>query len=163
MKFESKKEDKLKTEVLDDVFSVDEEDLNKEWVKQSAIVAGFIKKAVGLLIKKRELQRKIDVEYAELSLEIRKAPQKYIGDIKLTEPLIQSIIDVDEYYNKLLHNLYILDYKIDMYQGAVKAMEHKKKSLEYLSQFELVKHYSEPSETAVETKMRKILNKGRKE
>lgn len=150
-----------KATVFDDV-SIDEHKLKESWLKQAQMHTeyGFI-----AFEKKKErdlFARKIKVKYAELNLDIRKSPQKYVPELlkkekgfRLTEAVVESAIEMNLEYQKL-NRIYIQkDYEFTMYKNIVEALQDKRKALEEIQYLVTGSFYAEPSDS----KIRKGLNR----
>lgn len=144
---------------LKTAFLLDENNLDEEWKKQAAIYANFFRNYALNVKKKGETKREIRVRSADLNLKIREKPSSYLkGATKPTESAFESYIETDKEICRLNDELIDAEYNIALYGGAMEAMGHKKKALEYFGFKEYARYYSEPSARSFDAKVRRLID-----
>lgn len=145
--------------LLKTAFLLDDDNLDEEWKKQAAIYAEFFKRYAYYVNRKGEAKREVKVRSADLNLKIREKPSVFLkGATKPTESAFESYIETDKEICRLNDDLINAEYNIALYGGAMEAMGHKKKALEYFGFKEYARYYSEPSTRSFEEKMRRVIN-----
>lgn len=131
---------------LDADLRIDEMSLNKEWRKQPKTYHAWSK--IAARAKRMAEIRKGDLEVvkSEVSQDIRNHPSSH-GISKVTDKAIETAVILDVRYKKALRQSIDARYDSDVLSGAVKAMEQRKDSLEWLSKLFLANYYSEPEHT----------------
>lgn len=148
-----------KAEFLKTAFLLDEDNLDEEWKNQAAIYAEFFKKYAFSVKEKAQLKREIKVRTCDLSLKVREKPERYLkGSTKPTEAAFEAFIESDKEVCQLNDDLINAEYKIALYGGAMEAMGHKKKALEYFGFKEYARYYSEPSARSFDAKVRRLID-----
>jgi hypothetical protein len=126
--------------------------LDLEWLRQSSLMMKYTKLAAKANREVDRAKEKLDVTKAGLDKAIRKDPQQYEIE-KLTEGSVFAAIIVQGSYTED-NGLYLqAKYEADMAKGAVRALEHKKDSLEGLVKLYLSGYFSGPN-------VPKMLNRG---
>jgi hypothetical protein len=123
------------------VFGIDKFNLDKEWISQPKLVFNF---AQQLAQAKRELEERkaqYDVIKADVEMNIRKDPEKY-GLAKVTESAISSTVCMQDEYKQANQAIIKAKYDVDICQGAMNAMEHKKAGLQDLVKLHGQNYYS---------------------
>ena len=156
---------------IDSDLRIDEMSLNKEWALQPRTYRAWSK--ISAQAKRIAEIRKGDLEEtrAEVAKDIRSSSQT-----KLSEKALEAEVLLDDRYKKALRRSIDSKYESDVLAGAVKAMEQRKDSLEWISKLFLANYYAEPEHSGdsriivehldkedVKQKVRLALNKRRKE
>ena len=77
-----------------------------------------------------EAKAALDVAEAVSAKAIRKRPDKYGSDGKLTEPMVKASISLHPTYKEASQRVIDAKYDLDIAEAAVSASEHRKKALE---------------------------------
>lgn len=112
-------------------FSPDSSQLAKEWVLQPRLCRECLDRLADARRDYERAKAALDVVDAELSLEIRKSPEKH-GLEKATEASIQAALEVHSSHRKAVNDLIEARHVMDIAYAASEAIEHKKKALEAL-------------------------------
>jgi len=127
------------------IFSIDEYNLEKEWIGQPKLYFTWAKRAADCRSRFDEAKTNLDLVRAEVDQEIRETPAKYgFGEKKPTEKAIESLVVQHERVVRAMHNLVTMRHAYDIAQAAVAALDHRKTALERLVQLHLANYYSEP-------------------
>jgi len=129
---------------LERINEINEHALDTEWKYQSTNYQKLSKLVAAATKIKDKEKEKLDLLCAELDTDIRKDPSKY-GVEKITETVVKNaIVQIQDYGDQFAA---YLDAKEDeqVLSGALKALEHKKKALEKLSELWIAGYYSEPN------------------
>ena len=121
--------------------SIDDYNLQKEWTRQANLYVEYSTK-MSSLIKKQDTYR------ADLANKISATPSKYgleKGAKGISETAIKRVIDNDKGHIDL-------DFQVALHSNVVKAMEHKKKALEWKCQLLLGGFYADPKQKALAKK-----------
>jgi hypothetical protein len=111
-------------------YSIDPNALDTEWVRQASLYQRYSKNAAQAAYTKNRLESFLDRD-------IRENPKKYGFDSKPTEPAIANTIRGDK-------GVLRISYKHQRLQGCLKALEHKKKALEKLTELYLSGYWARP-------------------
>ncbi|RPI56392.1 MAG: hypothetical protein EHM49_00480 [Deltaproteobacteria bacterium] len=111
-------------------YSVDPNSLDTEWVRQASLYQKIAKRAAQAAYSKNRIE-------AFLDWDIRNSPGKYGFDSKPTEAAVANAVKGNKLFLKAL-------YKYLRLQGELKALEHKKKSLEKLTELYLSGYWARP-------------------
>lgn len=112
------------------IMSVDLANLEREWAEQAQRHQTFCEIAAERRKLHAEKKAALDVAEALAAKAIRKKPEKYGTDGKLTEPMVKASISLHPIYAKALQDLIDAKYDLDIAEAAVSASEHRKKALE---------------------------------
>lgn len=110
---------------------VDVHNLSEQWAEQPTLFLNYALE-LSILIKERSIAR------AKLTDKVTASPEGY-GLAKVSEAGIERVLVADSGIIDLTH-------RIDNFGWAVKAMEHRKKALEYESQLLMGGFHAEPKE-----------------
>lgn len=117
---------------------VDVHNLSEQWAEQPTLFLNYALE-LSILIKERSIAR------GKLTDKITANPGKYgftpdkSGLVKISEAGMERVIVMDM-------TIINLTYEIDNFNWSVKAFEHRKKALEYESQFLMGGFHAEPKE-----------------
>lgn len=152
-------------ELNESLVAIDEFRLDRELKNQPKL---FMRYALLLAGAKQEVanyKAALDVAVADLNLEIRNDPIRFKLP-KVTESTIESCIKIQPQYANALKKLNRAKYRMDMYQAAVDALEHRKKALEGLVYLQGQNYFSAPKmpkgSVMTEEVKREIRNKGKR-
>lgn len=133
-------------EILDkapSVVQIDELNLDRECIR---LPSDYLKFAHASAEMKRALDavnREADVVKADLSLRVRKDPEKY-GIEKVTEDIIKATVTSHARMKEVLDRASKAQYDYDLVQAVVWALEHKKRSLTLLVNLHGMGYFSDP-------------------
>ena len=113
------------------------------------------------------LEERLDFTNAAYEMDLRTAPGRYLGEVKVTEGTIKAAVDSNPKAQAI--RLEYLDKSKEIYhlEAAVKSLEHRKSELDNLVQLWIKGYYAapdggKPSATDdVQNQMRKNLNKSK--
>lgn len=108
---------------------IDELALDKEWVEHPGLFLKWARKSADARLKLAEAKAQLELDEALISKLIRDKPENY-GIQKVTEPVIESTIKLQQGYQKSLRAFNEAKYEVDKIQAVVDALEHRKKALE---------------------------------
>jgi hypothetical protein len=124
---------------------IDPNALDVEWLRQASLMY----KASQLLAQARDAmdraKNNIDAVTAEINLEIRKNPERYLGDIKVTEGSIQSALEQNKLVKSAREELDNRKFEFNMIFAGVTALEHKKSALENLVKLNGQSYFASPN------------------
>lgn len=137
--------------------SIDEENLDTEWLRHSATYMQYLEYSVycSNILEKKEEQ--LEVLAAELDKEIRSNP----GEKKLTENSIKNEILTNNNYKTLKEEIIQARYNYNIVKSAVNAFEHRKKALERLCDLWMFGYNSAPKQNIKDSILDSIQNKVR--
>lgn len=133
---------------------IDIDNLDYEWLRQPQLVMDYGELATNLEDVVRRLERRIGVKKAQEDVKIRENARR--KDEKLTEAAIKAKIEEKSAQFPETKQLDLLLYKAALVRRALAALEHKKKSLEWISQLYQTGYFSTPSEKRMTEKSKKI-------
>lgn len=126
------------------IVAIDPNSLDSEWVKQPRLVEDIGK---SLAVAKRKLaEAKDGVELAESEVAniIRKDPDRYVPGGKSTEGAIKEQIPLHKKVIKAKTLQRKRQFKVDLLQSLMSALEHKKKALEDLVYLHGASYFGNP-------------------
>lgn len=124
--------------------TIDVEALDVEWVEQSRLMLQYAKHAAKMKLEVDRAKERLDIVKAELDKAIRISPEDF-GIIKLTESFVTSTIITQRGYMVANEEYLNAVYESNMAQGAVRAVEGKKTSLENLVKLHGQQYFAGPS------------------
>lgn len=129
-------------------FRISEDNVKQEWGTQAESYWRYSSRLIKAMNNRNVLSLEIDVFSAKLDLEIRKNPLKYFGKGgKQTEQGIGNIVMTNKEYIKLKTSLLEAEKEVSLYSSILKALEQRKKALEFYGQLYISSLYSsEPRE-----------------
>ena len=125
--------------------AIDDTALDVEWVEQPLLmmkysrIAADAQKELGLAKEERDLHA------ATLSSQIRAKPDKWGITGKLTENMIKACIAQDADYKEMVVDVIEAQHALDIANGAVWALNHKKDALQALVKLHGQKYFAGPS------------------
>lgn len=121
---------------------IDQDALDREFVNQPYLYMKYAELSARADIKARRAKDDLEVLAAAIYKEVVEESDK-----KPTDKAIQAEINDNKEYRELMHRYLELKYEADLMAAAVKAMEHKKTSLENLTKLWIGSYYSTPKQT----------------
>lgn len=110
---------------------IDQNALDEEWVEQPKMYHLWATKLAKAKAKVAAKKAALDLAEAESRRRIRKNPAKY-GVPKLTDATLKAAATLHPHYQAALAEYNSARYKQDVYEAAVKALEHRKAALQDL-------------------------------
>lgn len=132
--------------------AIDPGELDEEWLNQPVLMERYGRLSADAQRERDQLKEKMDVVRAETDNAIRENPTKYkcptdkAGAPKPTEAWIAAAILTTEEYRKASDTLIEANYKLNLLNSAVRAMEHRKKALEKLVELFGLQYFAGPKE-----------------
>lgn len=124
--------------------SIDGNALDQEWLQQPSLMYKYCQMSAAANKRVDETKEMLDVVRAGLDKDIRRYPEKYEVE-KITDKVVESLIIVQESYTEAMGEFLQVKYEADMAKSAVRALEHKKDSLENLVKLYGLQYYSVPN------------------
>jgi len=122
---------------------IDEHALDKECVAQPTNYLRWSHRVADLNQEINQLDAEADVMKAELDNRIRETPAKY-GLEKITETAVKQVIVRDKEYSAKLAEIRDLRHEVDLANGVLHALEHKKRMLSLLVELHVAGYYAAP-------------------
>jgi hypothetical protein len=137
---------KIKKPAQDSFIEINQSALDTEWLRQPRLVNKFGRRLAEAKKDYAEAKAHLELKEADLSVAIRKAPEKYFGVNmkKVTEGIIAATIISSKQYQEALQAVIEAKYKVDQLEAVTNALEHRKYSLQDLVKLELADYYSAP-------------------
>ena len=132
----------MDTDFKEDI-KIDEFALDKEWIKQPRLFAGYCEELANADRDVGKAKEKLEVVRAELLRDIIDNPSNF-GLEKTTQAMIDAVIITDGRYIEAQSYLNTLLYEKNMIQNAVRAMDMKKSALENLVKLHGQNYFSTP-------------------
>lgn len=123
--------------------SIDEHQLEREWVEQPSFYFRYASKAAAARRDLDDAKNEQEVVKAELDQSIRDDPSKF-GLSKVTEASIVAVIPTEPKYQAAQKAVTRAKYQVAIYDAVVTALDHRKKALEKLVDLHLSNYYSSP-------------------
>lgn len=130
-----------------DELSIDEYNLDKEWLAQAGRVFRYGVKLADAERDLDEVKSEFDVRKAEIYREVAADPSSF-GLEKTTEAAINSVVIRDSRYLKSQRELFDAKHDAKIYEAAVKAFIDRKKALEKLVDLQMANYHGEPHASA---------------
>ncbi len=147
--------------------NINSDELDIEWIKQPSLFMRYQEELVMREKIKTKAKENIEIIEAELDKEIRSLMTE--NKVKVTESLIKAEITRNEKRKKAVDDCIEKTYNYNIINGAVKALDHKKKALEKLTELYIAGYFSEPKTNSsiteekiydnISKKIRKGINK----
>lgn len=123
--------------------SVDENELDDEWVQQSRLYHRYAVLVADARRAMDESKNQLELEKADVDKSVRENPADY-GLEKLTEAMIGQAVTRSHSVQNAQKALIDARHEYEVMQAAVAALDHKKSALENLVKLRLADYYSEP-------------------
>ena len=130
--------------MTESIVNIDADALDEEWTRQPSLVEATGRQSAMAKKKLAEAKDNLEVVESEVANKIRKRPEKYVpggksteGAIRETLPLQQEVKDAKELLRKR-------QYKVDLLQNLMSALENKKKALESLVYLHGASYFGKP-------------------
>jgi hypothetical protein len=126
---------------------IDIYNLHIEDQKQPSLVEKWCSRHAEAKKKKRELERQVEIVFAQKALQIRLDPEEFNLDKKPTETAIKLLVHIDEDYCKIFDDYLQAKYEVDVMDTAVKTIYDKRLSIDGEIKLYLNNYYSRGSST----------------
>lgn len=140
------------------IFTIDLGCLDEEWVKQPDLYHDYAKELANARRVYEEAKARLKLTDAELELEIRKEPKAF-DLVKVTESVIAAVVEVQEGHQKAVSAVIKARHRVDLLEGAVTALDHRKRALEKAVDLWSMSYFAEPrsknAQAAVESGLEK--------
>lgn len=149
--------------------SIDKFALDDEWKIQSDLYFKWADRSAKASLFVDRIKDALEVRKAQIDKSVRSNPRDY-GIDKITNEALNNIATLDKEYRELSEKLIQAKYEENVFEAAVKTMEHKRQSLENLVKLFLNSYYAEPvipekakkiEEAKIEEEHRRKLNERR--
>ena len=131
-------------ERLAEFFDIDKHALDKEWEDQPGNYFNIAADLEEANADTDAAKARIDVVYADLDGEIREDPEAFGFEGKPTEPSIKACILGQDRYKKAVEVYNARRHAAGMLGAAVRAMEHKKRAIEKLTDLYIAGYFADP-------------------
>jgi hypothetical protein len=125
--------------------AIDPHALEEEWMRQPALFQKYTDLLVRAQQERDKAKERLDVVKSKLDLDIRNDHEAF-GLKKITEGAITACILTNSIYKDAQKRLNEATYKVGLLNGAIRGLEHKKKSLENLVSLWLGSYFAGPQE-----------------
>jgi len=130
---------KLKDELRIDKYALDE-----EWQRQSLLYNKWAE-AYAEAVEERDIaELELDVVEAELFESVKKDWRRYGLDRSPTDTRAKQIVKLQPQYREAYERYVKAKKNVNMIEAARRALEHKKKALEFITLLWLANYYAEP-------------------
>jgi len=123
---------------------IDETALDKALVEQPTLFFKHSRRLADAKMKLDEAEREFDLTKADLSLSIRDFPGKFGLGEKVTEGAIAAATIMQERYQAAQRNVNSCRHAVQLMQGVVTALDHRKRALEKLVDLHGQEYFSSP-------------------
>ena len=117
--------------------------LEEEWVRQPKLFGKYSAKLADAKKDLSEAKATEEVVEAEIKRRIRRNPQKY-GVNKVTEPAIKEAMILHPNYQSAVAAVTEAKHAVDVLEGLVNTLEHRKRTLENLVTLHGQNYFSKP-------------------
>lgn len=123
--------------------SIEETALDVECLNQPRLMMKYSEVYAAIQAEMADAKEELDVVEAKMDAAVRNDPEKY-GITKITEAAVKAAILLDEECADARTELRRLKEKVDLYGGAVRAVDARKKMLELLVQLHGQQYFAGP-------------------
>lgn len=150
----------ISKEVREDLrLEVDEHNLLEEWQGQAAMMLDYTIRLADARQEEDEAKAALSVVVAELDANIREAPEDY-GLQKATETSVTNAIPGCEEHQAAVAALNGARHAVRVLQGAVDALDHRKRTLQGMTDLWLRQYYSDPKSPSQPEEIREAAEEG---
>lgn len=110
---------------------IDENALDIEFLEQPSLMARYSKMLADARLEKDLAKERLELVKAEISLDIRDNPDKYALE-KVTDKAVEACVLAEDSYKDAQKEYNDANYEVNLFQGVVNAIEHRKSALENL-------------------------------
>lgn len=127
-----------------DLILIDEDDIEREWVNHPSNVAKYTRLLAEARHHYDEAKAHVELLAARLGLKIRKRPESFGLPEDPREGAVTSAIKSHPKYVQAVAELNRTRYELEMTKGALKTLDNKKRSMEYIMEIRYQEGNSEP-------------------
>lgn len=139
-----KKNKKHRTSDVEEFTPIDKSRLDDEWVTHCKRMDFYADQLGKAKQEQDEVKSAYDVKEAEIKTKIRKRPDRYLVDAKVTEKAVEEALVALLAKTQEHTNLLEVKAKIDMLQAAMSKLEHRKAALGDLTFLWSAGYFNEP-------------------
>ena len=110
---------------------IDEEALDVELFEQPSLVEKYSRLLAETKLERDILKEAMELQKAEISLDIRDNPQDYKLE-KVTDKAVEACVLMEDEYKQAQSTYHKANFDVNVLQGIMTALEHRKSSLEKL-------------------------------
>ncbi len=125
------------------LLEIDPYNLPEQWEEQPVMMLDFGEQAAKAAREVRRSKANLDLVRAEMAQRIRRRPLKF-GLKRVTEAGVAEAVLLTPQFQVANEEYITAQYRHDFYSSCVRACEHRKKSLEWESQFQQMGWYGTP-------------------
>ncbi len=130
---------------LPDLFNLDENLLDKEWINQVAHFFKYARKLARARKGHEEAKADLAVTEAELARDIRASPEAFqLPPKPPANDVVEKTILLRVEHTRARDAVIIAKHRVDVLQAYVDALDHRKKALENLVHLRAMNYFSEP-------------------
>jgi hypothetical protein len=127
-----------------DLLEIDKDALDIEWQRQPTLFRSHARRLANLRKTLRDQQRALKLLTAELRLEIRRDPERYDMPVgRVVESVVDAIIETNPKYRRAIAVVEETEHKVDLADGVVRSLWHRKDALEHLVQLWSQSYFAE--------------------
>ena len=90
------------------------------------------------------IENALKLKKAEVNMAIRTTPEVYVGNVKVTESVVESTVEINADVQKYKTELLAAESEVYTLEAAVTAMTHRKSELDNLVQLWIKAYYASP-------------------
>jgi hypothetical protein len=124
---------------------INDQALDIEWLEQPSKMMRYTRHSTDMNRALDQAKQDLDIANAEVDHKIRKNPDKFLVEGKITVDSVKAAILVHPDYQKAYTKFLEAKYEYDMAQGAVRAFEQRKSALENLVKLYQSNYFAGPS------------------
>lgn len=128
--------------------AIDPNRLDNEWINHPSMVHEWAVKAADAQAEYDKSKSILDIVKANLDQEIRENPDDY-GLTKVTEVALESAVIAEPQYAAAVKRVNEARHKLQIFQAACNALEHRKRALSLLVELWIRDYYSDPKPRAI--------------
>lgn len=142
--------------------------LDDEWVEAASLYGRYAMELADARRDFEEAKAALELAKAEIDTAIRRDPEAF-GLAKSTENAVAAAIPQQDNYKEATQEVINARHRMDIVDGAVKSLDHRKKGLEKLVDLYFGEYYSKPRASAEsreqmdEAEKRAVRQKGRRQ
>lgn len=125
------------------LLEIDQFNLDVEWLGQAQLMFDFCESAAYASALVKRMKANLDLVRAEMAQKIRRRPLKY-GLKRVTEAGIAEAVLLTHQYQEAQEDYIQAQYESEIYASCVRSCEHRKKALEWESQFHQSGYFAHP-------------------
>jgi hypothetical protein len=126
--------------IIEDVGTIDPDQLDKEWLKQPRLYISLAAEAADARQQYESMKAALSEHEASLASKIRTDPESF-GISKPTEKAIEEAVRAAKKTKRLEQELAEAKYELDMAQVAVQACSDRREALKHLTQLWMASYY----------------------